>query len=367
MGAANPQSYKGPGRVNRREFLKSSAATAIGTAGAATAGFAAPAYIPRVHELALISPWPAAAGGYSDAVYRLARRIEQACGGRVKLHLTVGAASSITALSQASTALHAGLEHDNVAHHPAFGYFAGLPCGFGMPFAAHHTWLISGGGAALWTELGRNHAVMPLMAGHSGPMAGLWSVHPIKSLSDIASKSMFTRGLAADVAKGLGAATKCNVNVTIAADIENGLTGVAEWGSAAASLDAGLADVAKYCARDGFTPAGSTLSLTAGCHLWDRFDRDVQNAIRRAAGDEARRTAAVASENHALITRALTETKSVTFYNLPGDIQTAAQRISEAIVADVASRDDLSRRVNASYLDARRACNAGANKRTTGS
>lgn len=351
--------------MNRREFLQSSALTAIGTAGGATAGFAAPAYISRVHELALISPWHAGAGGYSDDVYRLARRLEQACGGRVKLHLATGPASSITALSQYGTALHAGLEHDNVAHHPVFGYFAGLPCGFGLPFAAHHAWLTLGGGAALWAELGRKHAVMPFMCGHSGPMAGLWSKRPLLSLNDVACKTTFTRGLATDVAKGLGAAATASVTSNIAADMKCGLTGVAEWGSASASLDAGLADVAKYCARDGLTPSGSIMSLSASRNLWDRFDRDTQNAIRQTAGDEARRSAAAAYANHAIVRRALADTKSVTFYTLPDDIQTAALRISEAVVADIASRDGLSQRVNASYLEARRAWNAGANKRTT--
>ena len=351
--------------MNRREFLKSSVLAAIGTSGASNAGLALPAYVPRIHEIELVSPWPARAGGYSDDIYRLARRIEKACGGRLKLHLTTGPASSVTALSRNGNAIHAGLEHDNVTHHPAFGYFAGLPCDFGLPYAAHLEWLTSGGGAALWAEIARAHGITSFFAGHSGPMAGLWSKRPLMSLSDFTSKTVFTRGLAAEVAKGLGATTTCIVNGTIATDMDSGRAGVAEWGNASTSLDAGLADVAKYCARGGLTPRGSILSLSAGCNLWDRFGRDVQTAIRLTAADETRCSAANAIANHAILVRGLEVAKSVTFYDLPDEIRTAAQRVCEAVVADVASRDALSRRVNGSYLDARRAMKIFANRRTT--
>ncbi len=341
--------------MDRRDFLKSSSLTALSTGLAAQACAAAPSFVPKTHELVLASPWPASSGGYADDVHCFARRLERAAGGRLKLHLITSCASSASALASGDAGMHFGLEHDNVQHHPAFGYFAGLPCAMGMSFAALETWLVAGGGDGLWDELCEDFGIKTLLAGHTGPMAGLWSsARPLMSLNDLAAQPVFTRGLASEVAKGLGADVANLTAETVAGELATGHIRAAEWGNAAQCLAAGIPRCAKFCTTTGLTPAGSALSISVKRSVWHRLGDELQIALRLTAAAEARRSVADAEANDAILRRALAEVHAVQFYDMPRDIWPAAVRVSEAVVADIATRGALSARINASYIEVRR-------------
>ena len=73
--------------MDRREFLKSTAAAAAGattaTAAAETA-LAAPALSQGRQQLRLAMPWADAVAGPADQAHRLCQRIAQATGGRMQ-------------------------------------------------------------------------------------------------------------------------------------------------------------------------------------------------------------------------------------------------------------------------------------------
>ena len=142
--------------MHRRDFLRTSslAAAVLGAKAASAApGLGAPAILNKTLELTFASPWKAASGGYPDQAYGFARRLEQTLGGRLKLHLETRPQSAIEAVGSGASDLYFGPEHANVAHHPAFGYFAGLPGNAAADSAAFEAWLVAGGGLCrLWNS-----------------------------------------------------------------------------------------------------------------------------------------------------------------------------------------------------------------------
>ena len=339
--------------MDRREFLKSSSLTLVGAGLSTPSALATPALVQRTRDLVLASPWPANSGGFADEVHSLARRLEHACSGRVKFRLSQGSESGIDAVTSGVADLHVGLTHGHVGHHPAFGYFAGLPVHIGLPFVNLARWLDFGGGRELWDQLSASFDTISLLAGHTGRPAGIWTVHPLTSLHDLTSQAVFSQGLARDVTEGLGAVAVEMTVTAIAPNLSDGKLRAAEWGNGAQCLAVGLPEVAKFSTTDGFVPAGSTVCLTAARATWEGLGSELQNIIRVTAMNQARRSAATASANDAIIRQALTKVYGVSFYGMPLDIRSAAARMSEAVVADVASRDRMSRRINEGYLGAR--------------
>jgi TRAP-type mannitol/chloroaromatic compound transport system substrate-binding protein len=352
--------------MHRRNFLKSSAgiaaAIAPGTAMTSAAeGIRAPSLSKSIQDVVLSSPWPDNSGGYADQVFGFGQRLERASDGRLKVHYQT---STQTNSGQTQTAsgqidLRFGLTHEHVALHPAFGFFAGLPAGMGLPFDALERWLIAGGGSTLWDELSAAYGLKMLLAGHSGPGLGLWSARPLTSISDFTDQTIQTGGLADDVVKSLGGIPGRVASQDFPHALARGDVRAAEWGNGAHCLAAGLADHVKYCTTTGLYRHGGSLTVTVSQRVWDRLGASLQAVLMATAATEARRSIAEASANHAILSQALREVKGVQFYPLPQDVAAVSGRVAEAIVAELAARDRITARINESYVRAH-AANMGA-------
>ena len=113
---------------------------------------------------------------------------------------------------------------------------------------------------------------------------------------------------------------------------------------------AGFPSVAKFCTLGSFNNQGSVLALTIKREVWNRLTEDVQITLAAAAASEARRSAADWRANEDLMRRALVETLQIAFVPVPDDLIAAINRVAGAVIADVAARDSLSARINASYM-----------------
>ena len=359
--------------MDRRNFLKSSAGIAAaivpgtaaaraaeGTAAARAAeGTAAPSLSKSVQDVVLSSPWPDHSGGYADQVFGFGQRLERAADGRLKVHMQTHTGGVHDAVANDQAIVHFSLAHEYVALHPAFGFFAGLPGGMGLPFDALERWLIAGGGGTLWDEMSATLGVKMLLAGHTGPSLGLWSARPLTSINDFTGQTIQTGGLADEVVKSLGGlparVPSDNLPNALALALARGDVRAAEWGNAAHCLAAGLAEQVKYCTATGLNRSGSSLTVTVSQRVWERFGAGLQTVLTAMAAADARRSVAEASANSAILCQALGAVKAVQFYALPRDIAGVSDRVAEAIVADIAARDRLSARINQSYVRAKTA------------
>jgi len=97
--------------------------------------------------------------------------------------------------------------------------------------------------------------------------------------------------------------------------------------------------------------------------VWEGFSASDQAIFAAAATEEFQVSVAEARAHDPVMRRVLETARGVTFAPLPRDIKDAVSRVTDAVVAHVASADRKAARINASYM-AFRAAVRGRHSRT---
>jgi TRAP-type mannitol/chloroaromatic compound transport system substrate-binding protein len=333
--------------MHRRDFLKTGGAAAAGAAAAT--GLAQPDALAMdpaaradaahvAHHLVLAAAWTTDWPGF--APLRLARRIEAVSGGRFRLDV-VDAANA-----PRDAALFLGGAHDLATHHPAFSFFAGLPRGHALDVWDLPAWLAIGGGQMVWDELGAGFGIKPLLVGHSGPSAGLWSNRPLETVADLAGAGVCTTGLARDVVRALGALCVAVAPQEIAAALASGRALAAEWLGPLPAAMPGLRPLAPYLYAPGVTGQGAAFALTVRRDLWDGLDAAERAMLETCAAAEYQAALAEARA-HAAIAAGMA--RPVRRLPLAPRLAGALDRATDEAVRRVAETDPVSRRIADSY------------------
>lgn len=354
--------------MDRRQFLittaGAAAAAAAGTAVGADesiaveagsgGGAGAPAVVARRVELPLVAAWRGAPVGLVDRADRLARGIEEASGGELRvLRIEAGGASPRESLGL-------GTEHARLPLHPAFAFFAGLPGSLGVAAVELEGWLSTGGGQALWDDLAADYGTKPILAGHAGAPAVLWSSTPIDGLDALAGRRVAMRGLALDVVRGLGAEGIPLDETAAPAGLESDPDLAVEWGGPLASSAMGLPRSRPYGLANMMGPAGTALSLNVPLDVWTRLSPTQQGAIGSAAAQEFRAALAEEDAQAALVATALDRRFRARIADTPRDIRLAVDRVAGVVVAHAAAFDRRAERINHSFMEWRRVSGARA-------
>lgn len=345
--------------MDRRTFLKTTgsaaAATAAGASGASAVETPAPACGSNVRELRMATAWPDGVAGHADQAFRLARRIETALGGRYRITIEAGAAFE----RHDCELVHASA-HRHVARHSAFAYFAGLPIASGLQPHELTSWLQTGG-QELWDELAAEHVGEKLLlAGHSGRASWLWARNPVTTTEDLVGTRVAGHCLAGEIARGLGAEPVELAPMQLAPALAAGRIAGAEWCGLMAGSALGLDRAARILNRVSFNPNGLALALSVRRDVWDLMPTGDRTVLEAVAAAEHAESLAEAEATDVYLIDALVATGRVTIAEPSADLAGAIATLADAIVADVASRDRSSARINASYMAFARANRAGS-------
>lgn len=345
--------------MDRREFLRTTggaaAATATGAAAAGAGTFSEDIKAPHVgggtREVGLAMAWPDNGRGFGDSARRLARRIEALTDGRYRITLLEGADGTGAALTH-------GMAHAHLAHHGAFAYFGGLPGDVGLAPADLAAWLEVGGGQGLWDGLAAEHGFKPLIAGHGGAEPPLWSATPLASLTDLEGAKVYAPGLGAEVARALGAEPVALAPHEVAGALADGSIRFAEWGGALHSMALGLHTAAAFATGTGINGNGTALSLDVRLSFWEGLGTTDRMAFAAAAAEEFRVSVWEARAHEDIVRSALGQAHGVHYSRFPADVSDAVSRVAAATVAHVARRDEVSSRIDRSYMAFRSAVGA---------
>ena len=276
----------------------------------------APAIGSDVRHLVIVSAWPESVAGYSEQGRRLAERIQVASAGRFVFSFAHrdNRGGQVSATGDADLVL--GSEHRNLGRHPAFAYFAGLPCRTGLRAADFDRWLAAGGGQMMWDGLAAEHGLKPLLIGHSGGRPGWWSAQPISRIADLQGKRVAVEGLARNVAAAIGAEPVEVLIGSMAPAVIEGDVAAAEWGGLLASCAIGL-DKARCWTGFGINTNGTALSLGIRRDLWDAFSASDRAIFEGAAAEAFRFSLAEARVHEPILRKVLAETRGVQFGRLP--------------------------------------------------
>lgn len=342
--------------MDRRSFLKTSGAAAASAGVAAPASgqtLAAPAVGTGISEFTVAVALPDAVAGPHDDARRLLHRLVAATEGRCAFRVIPvdpGGALPLELVARGGADLYFASDNDHVAIDPAFAWFAGLPGALGTAPDDLEAWLLAAGGHLLWDDLAADNGVKPLLAGHLGHPAGLWSDRPIAAPSDLAGRLISADGLALDVARGLGAEAAVARPGFVATNFLSGAQGF----GLVTDLALGLARPGWHYYTAGLASSGSTLTLGVALRVWERLSPSDRAIFAGHAALAWRESLATDRLHRAFALTALRRLHAVEPEPLPAVITRQIDRVSEAVIAHAAASSPRAGAISSSlstYLD----------------
>lgn len=308
----------------------------------------------QIFRWKMITTWPKNLPGLGTAPERLAKNLKAMSNGRLDIKVygageLVGALEVFDAVSQGTAQMGHGAAYYWRGKIPAAAFFATVP--FGMNAQEMNGWLHYGGGLELWRELYAPFDLVPFAAGNSGVQMAGWFNKEINSVDDLDGLKMRIPGLGGEVLARAGGTPVVLPGGEIYTALQTGVIDATEWVGPYNDLAFSLHTVAKYYYYPGWQEPGPTMEAMVNKQAWDSLPADLQTMIEvatRAINDDMLNEF-TARNNAALVT--LVEDHGVQLRKLPDDVLAKLKSISETVVAEAASEDELSARIYASYTD----------------
>jgi TRAP-type mannitol/chloroaromatic compound transport system substrate-binding protein len=325
----------------------------VGSAGVGLATIAAPAVArAQARRWRMVTSWPKRLPGPGMSAERVAERIAALSGGR--LSITVHAAGEVVPAFEVLDAVGGGVAE--IGHtasfywqgkQPAAAYFTTVP--FGLTPNEHVAWVDAGGGQALWDELYRPFGVKPFMGGNTGVCMGGWFRREIRSLEDVKGLKVRSLGLGGEVYRRLGATPQTTSPGEILVSLQSGLVDGAEFVGPGSDIALGLYRVAPIYYGPGFNKPNGTGECIVSLKAWESLDADLKAIVTHACATEAAFALAEMERLNAEALAALIERHNVQLRDFPRDVVAAARRQAADVLAELAGRNDMARKVHDSY------------------
>ena len=304
----------------------------------------------------MVTSWPKRLPGPGMSAERVAERISALSGGR--LQITVQAAGEVVPAFEVLDAVGGGVaEMGHTAafywqgKQPAAAYYTTVP--FGLTPMEHVAWVDAGGGQALWDELYAPFGVKPFMGGNTGVCMGGWFRRELKSLDDLKGLKIRSLGLGGEVYRRLGATPQTTPPGEILTSLQSGVLDGAEFVGPGTDIALGLYRVAPLYYGPGFNKPNGTGECLVNLKVWEGLAGDLKAIIAHACAAEASFALSEMERLNAQALAALTERNNVRLMSFSADVVGAARRQAADILAELATRSDIARRINESYADFR--------------
>jgi TRAP-type mannitol/chloroaromatic compound transport system substrate-binding protein len=331
--------------MRRRDVLAGS----LGTFAAAS--FPAPSIAQERRDFKMVTDWPEGPGLYASAV-RLAETIEIASSGRIRIE--VFPAGAFVRPFETFDAVQAGIAemfHSAGTYFgdksPASAFFSAIP--FGLTSDELFAWVHHGGGQGLWDEAYGQFDIKPFLASTTGAQMGGWFSREIGSLEEFKGLRYRMPGLGGEVLRRLGATVLILPGGEILQSLQSGAIDASEWNGPWLDMVLGLHKVSSYYYYPGFHEPGTGLFLGVNARVWDRLSAGDRRLIEAAAAAEFVHSLAECNANNAVSLRKLREEGAVTILKFDDSLLKEFLRISQDVVAEIGSGDELSRKIYASY------------------
>jgi TRAP-type mannitol/chloroaromatic compound transport system substrate-binding protein len=325
-------------------------ASAVATAAAA---LATPSVArAQTRRWRMVTSWPRRLPGPGMSAERVAERIAALSGGR--LQIAVSAAGEVVPAFEVLDAVGGGVaEIGHTASFywqgkmPAAAYFTTVP--FGLTPNEHVAWVEAGGGQALWDELYRPFGAKPFMGGNTGVCMGGWFRRDIKALADVQGLKIRSLGLGGEVYRRLGATPQTTPPGEILTSLQSGVLDAAEFVGPGTDISLGLYRTAPSYYGPGFNKPNGTGECIVALRAWEALDAELKAIVAHACAAEAGFALSEMERLNAEALAALTERHGVALRTFPSEVVAAARRHAADVLADLAARSEVARKVHDSY------------------
>ena len=300
----------------------------------------------------MVTSWPKRLPGPGMSAERIAERIAALSGGR--LQISVSAAGEVVPAFEVLDAVGGGVAE--IGHTAAFywqgkmpaaNYFTTVP--FGLTPNEHVAWVEAGGGQALWDELYRPFGVKPFMGGNTGVCMGGWFRRELRSADDVRGLKIRSLGLGGDVYRRLGATPQTTPPGEILTSLQSGVLDAAEFVGPGTDISLALYRVAPLYYGPGFNKPNGSGECIVSLKAWEALEGDLRAIVAHACAAEASYALSEMERLNAEALAALTERHNVQLKTFPRDVVDAARKVSAEVLAELAARSDMARKVHDSY------------------
>jgi TRAP-type mannitol/chloroaromatic compound transport system substrate-binding protein len=301
----------------------------------------------------MVTSWPKRLPGPGMSAERVAERIAALSGGR--LQISVSAAGEVVPAFEVLDAVGGGVAE--IGHtasffwqgkQPAANFFTTVP--FGLTPNEHVAWVEAGGGQALWDELYRPFGVKPFMGGNTGVCMGGWFRREVRSLDDVRGLKIRSLGLGGEVYRRLGATPQTTPPGEILTSLQSGVLDAAEFVGPGTDISLGLYRVAPNYYGPGFNKPNGTGECIVSLRAFEALEPDLKAIVAHACAAEAGFALSEMERLNAEALAALTERHGVQLKSFPAEVVAAARKVSADVLADLAARNDMARKVHDSYV-----------------
>src|SRR5712675_1531334 len=304
----------------------------------------------------MVTSWPKRLPGPGLSAERVAERIAAMSGGR--LTIQVSAAGEVVPAFEVLDAVGGGVAE--IGHTAAFFWQGKMPAAnffttvpFGLTPNEHVAWVEAGGGQALWDDLYKPFGAKPFMGGNTGVCMGGWFRREIKSLDDLKGLKVRSLGLGGEVYRRLGATPQTTPPGEILTSLQSGVLDGAEFVGPGTDIALGLYRVAPLYYGPGFNKPNGTGECLINLKAWEGLDSELKAIVAHACATEASFALSEMERLNAQALAALTERNNVRLMSFSADVVGAARRQAADILAELAGRSDIARRINDSYAEFR--------------
>jgi TRAP-type mannitol/chloroaromatic compound transport system substrate-binding protein len=327
-----------------------------GAIAGAAAAFPAPAISQGIRELKMATSWPKGLPGLGSSAERIGRAITAATGKRIQV--TVFGAGELVkpfevfdAVSSGVVDMYHSAEYYWERRSPAFSFFAAAPFGFTADEMA--AWVHFGGGQALWDELSANYNIKPLLTSNTGAQMGGWFTKEVTSPQSYAGLKYRMPGLGGEVLRRLGAVVVSLAGGEIVPALRSGAIDASEWVGPWNDMVLGLHKAAKFYYYPGFHEPGTVLATGINKARWDSLTTEDRNLINTVANAEYTYSLAEFNANNAKALQELSQDKNIEIRKFDDAVLQALGKASGEVMAELGSKDSLTRRIYQSYIEFR--------------
>lgn len=343
-------------RVKRRQFVGGLALAAGVTACGERAGPVGEgaSRFEETFRWNLVTSWPPGLPGLGTGVEKLARRIDRASGGRLKIKVYAGgelvpALEVFDAVSRGT----AQMGHDASYYHrgkvPAAQYFTAVP--FGQNANEMNAWLYYGGGLELWQEMYAAHSLVPFPAGQTGVQMAGWFNKEINSVADLRGLKMRIPGMGGEVMRRAGVTQVTMPASEVFTSLQTGAIDAAEWVGPYNDVSLGLHKAARYYYYPGWQEPGPLLECIVNKGAWESLPEDLQEIVATSCQAANLDIQAEFTYGNAMALDTLAADPDVEIRRLPDDVLALLHELSREVVAELSERDEWGRRIERSFYD----------------
>lgn len=340
--------------MKRREFVGGLAlATGVAACGNKPAGGAAPTKRTQQNfEWNMVTSWPPGLPGLGTGAENLARRIEAASAGRLKIKV-YGGGELVPAL-EVFDAVRSGtaqMGHDATYYHrgkiPAAQYFTAIP--FGLNANEMAAWFYYGGALELWHEYYEQFGLIAFPAGQTGVQMAGWFNKEINSLADLQGLKMRIPGLGGEVMQRVGVIQVTVPGSEIFTALQSGAIDAAEWVGPYNDVTLGLHKAARYYYYPGWHEPGPSIQCTINSEAWNTLPDDLQHIVKISCQAASLDVQAEYTYGNAMALDRLSKDPNVELRELPADVLDALRKQSKIAIAELTAKNDWARRLDKSY------------------